>query len=358
MPIVSFGDFSKYLIFQLIGGLSKCAANSFLYLLTDNIQLNKHPFILGINAGFGMCLSIIPIIYSKIKYKNNQREQKLIDKKELYKKVDLDQYNETKMGLRKFYVILLCSFLDFFQKLLVFLFSYSVENNVWIFNIVFFSIFSYLTMGIKLYKHQYFSSAIMIILAIILNCVNLWEATVNDIPRLILSVLIEIIYSLGIVLNKYSMEYIYCDPFEISFYEGLFGLICNTILLIIFQNIELKKNPIILKICKYTIYGHKIYFDNVNEYLSKFTFSECLFFILTFLSRWIFNLFALITMQYYTASHVIILLILGEIELPFETGINWKNGIFFTICFFLFIMIAIYTEIIELNFWNLSYNTK
>ena len=96
-------------------------------------------------------------------------------------------------------------------------------------------------MGIKLYKHQYFSSAIMIILAIILNCVNLWEATVNDIPKLILSVLIEIIYSLGIVLNKYSMEYIYCDPYEISFYEGLFGLICNTILLIIFQNIELKK---------------------------------------------------------------------------------------------------------------------
>jgi len=40
---------------------------------------------------------------------------------------------------------------------------------------------------------------------------------------------------------KYSMEYIYCDPYEISFYEGLFGLICNTILLIIFQNIELKK---------------------------------------------------------------------------------------------------------------------
>jgi len=358
MPIVSFGDFSKYLIFPLIGGLSKCAANSFLYLLTDNIQLNKHPFILGINAGFGMCLSIIPIIYYKIKYKNNQREQKLIDKKELYKKVYLDQYNETKMNLRKFYVILLCSFLDFFQKLLVFLFSYSVENNVWIFNIVFFSIFSYLTMGIKLYKHQYFSSGIMIFLAIILNCVNLYTATVKDIPRLILSILIEIIYSLGIVLNKYSMEYIYCDPFEISFYEGLFGLICNTILLIIFQNIELKKNPIILKICKYTIYGHKIYFDNVNEYLSKLTFSECLFFILTFLSRWIFNLFALITMHYYTASHVIILLILGEIELPFETGFNWKNGLFFTICFFLFIMIAIYTEIIELNFWNLSYNTK
>ena len=109
-----------------------------------------------------------------------------------------------------------------------------------------------------------------------------------------------------------------------------------------FSEYRIKKNPIILKICKYTIYDHKIYFDNVNEYLSKFTFSECLFFILTFLSRWIFNLFALITMHYYTASHVIILLILGEIELPFETGLNWKNGLFFTICFFLFIMIAIY----------------
>ena len=358
MPIIGFGDLSKYLFFPLIGGLSKCVANSFLHLLTDDIQLNKHPFILGINAGFGMCLSIIPIIYSKIKYKNNQRKQTLIDKKELYKKVYLDKYNEKKMGIRKFYVILLSSFLDFFQKLLVFLFSYSVENNVWIFNIVFFSIFSYLIMGIKLYKHQYLSSGIMIVLGIILNCVNLYKATVKDIPRLILSFLIEIIYSLGIVLNKYSMEYIYCNPYEISFYEGLFGLICNTILLIIFQNIELQKNPIILKICKYTIYGHKIYFDNVREYLSKFTVEECLFFILTFLSRWIFNLFALITMQHYTASHVIILLILGEIELPFETGFNRKNGIFFTICFFLFIMIAIFTEIIELNFWNLSYNTK
>ena len=61
----------------------------------------------------------------------------------------------------------------------------------------------------------------------------------NDIGKIILNIglvfLIEVIYSLINVINKYSMEYCYCVPYEISFYQGLFALIIFTILLIIFK---------------------------------------------------------------------------------------------------------------------------
>ena len=46
--------------------------------------------------------------------------------------------------------------------------------------------------------------------------------------------LVEVIYSLVAVLNKYTMEICYCTPYEISFYQGIFALIVNIALLIFY----------------------------------------------------------------------------------------------------------------------------
>ena len=43
-------------------------------------------------------------------------------------------------------------------------------------------------------------------------------------------------YSLAIVLAKFLMDYRSCTPYEVTFYEGIFALIVNSILLAIFTN--------------------------------------------------------------------------------------------------------------------------
>ena len=61
----------------------------------------------------------------------------------------------------------------------------------------------------------------MILCGIGLNIINLYQMKLKDIPMLFLSILIEAtvsIYSLGIVLAKFGMDYKFCSPFEITFY--------------------------------------------------------------------------------------------------------------------------------------------
>ena len=82
-------------------------------------------------------------------------------------------------------------------------------------------------------------------------------------------------------------------------------------------------------------------------------------FIITMLSRWIFSLFALFTIKYYTPSHVILLLILGEIQNTFFDIKNiYIRVIAIVIYFFLFSLLLIFTEIIILRFWGLEKDTK
>ena len=138
MAIISCGECNN-MIYLIIGSVSKFVLNFILYLFPDGAELNKHPFILGINAGIGMSLAIIPYL---------------------------------------------------------FIFSYFKEGKI---NIVFLNIFTFMLYKIEIYKHQYFSSIIIILLGIILNVINLRNMKLSDLPILFLSIIIEIAYSLAIV---------------------------------------------------------------------------------------------------------------------------------------------------------------
>jgi hypothetical protein len=315
--------------------------------------------MLGANAGLGLTLSIIPHIFIKIKYRGINIQPRAIDKKLYLNKEYYKNYNEKSIKINKFFIILLAAFLDFFQKLLVFLFSYSIDNNVWIFNIIFLNVFSICILKTKLYKHQIISSSIMILLGIFLNILLLKDMTVEKIPALLLSIFIETIYSLSIVVSKYGMEHCFCSPLEINFYQGLFAFIVNVIFLSISTNIPVPNSSKLLKYLKHCEYKDKEYLDNFFAYLKYFKGKEIIMFIITMLSRWIFSLFALFTIKYYTPSHVILLLILGEIQ---NTFFDIKNihirVIAIVIYFFLFSLLLIFTEIIILRFWGLEKDTK
>ena len=357
MPLISLGDINIYIVYALIGGIGKCIAGTLLYIYENDLK--KFPFMLGANAGLGLTLSIIPHIFIKIKYRGINIQPRAIDKNLYLNKEYYKNYNEKSIKINKFFIILLAAFLDFFQKLLVFLFSYSIDNNVWIFNIIFLNVFSICILKTKLYKHQIISSSIMILLGIFLNILLLKDMTVEKIPALLLSIFIETIYSLSIVVSKYGMEHCFCSPLEINFYQGLFAFIVNVIFLSISTNIPVPNSSKLLKYLKHCEYKDKEYLDNFFAYLKYFKGKEIIMFIITMLSRWIFSLFALFTIKYYTPSHVILLLILGEIQ---NTFFDIKNihirVIAIVIYFFLFSFLLIFTEIIILRFWGLEKDTK
>ena len=76
------------------------------------------------------------------------------------------------------------------------------------------------------------------------------------------------------------------------------------------------------------------------------------------LARASFNLFSHITIKYYTASHVILILILGEIFVSFIEKNTGDILIKLGISIVELIMVLVFCEIIELNFCDLEKNTR
>ena len=355
MAIITFGECNKNMIFPLFGGISKFIVNVILYLIPDKAEINKHPFILGINAGLGMSLAIVPYIFILKGLKNLKKEKLLIPEKfieEAYKK------DNPTIKKQKYIIIFACSFLDFLQKVIVFIFCKSITNNIWIFNIVFLNVFTSIVMKNNLHIHQYLSSGIMVFFGICLNIVNLYDMKKDEIPLLFLSIFIEIIYSLAIVLAKYGMDYRSCSPFEITFYESIFALILNIIFLIFSTNIPLSENFNYTELLKISEYNGKKYLDNFYTYIDNLSFTEVLLFLVTMAGRVLFNLFSHFTIKYYSSCHVVLLLIMGEISLDWKDKTNYEIVLTSGIFFIELLMLLVFCEIIELNFCGLEKNTR
>ena len=197
------------------------------------------------------------------------------------------------------------------------------------------------------------------ILGIAATIIGLYEEESDIFIKLILCVFIEIMYSLAIVLSKYLMDCKSCTPFEITFYEGIFALIVNSILLGIFTNIPLDNdNNKYDDILILTYYEGNKYIDNFYAAFHNMGIGEIFLFILSALGRLISNLFGHIIVKHYTSSHIILLLVLGEIALVFKESTNWQNITQFILFCFVLLMLLVFTEIIEINACDLEKNTR
>ena len=63
MAIIGLGECNKNMIYPFIGGINNLVVYTIIYFFSDSIKLDNHPFLLGINAGLGMSLAIIPYLY-------------------------------------------------------------------------------------------------------------------------------------------------------------------------------------------------------------------------------------------------------------------------------------------------------
>ena len=352
--LISCGDINKNIIYVLIGGLGKIFAE---VIYDVDREITKHPFYLGIASGLGMSLSLIPFLVFKKKSKTQKDELIFINNEKnsiSYNDNNEKDKNKKKLKYQKYLLILASAFLDFAQKILTYVFIDNIDYNFWIFDMIFLSLFSYIVLKIKLYIHQYLTIGIMIILGISINVINLYDVEdKNRYKNILLVLLIEIIYSLSMVINKFLMEYRFCSPYEISFSQGIFGLIINTILLTIFSHIEMKNE-------KYQNieYMGKKYLDNFYQFTKGINIKIILVFIVSMICRLSFNLFSIITVKNYTPSHIALILLIGEITFIFNSEIDWKFFAKIIILIILAFSLLVFTEIIELNFCGLQKYTR
>ena len=373
---ISLGNLKWNLAYPIIGGIAKFVAEAILYNKftkikndkedekgTDLIKLSNHPFIISINTGLGLSLAIIPFIIFKRSNKVNNEEAFLDE--ELYKEQYAKNYTKSKIKRDKFLYLLLCSFSDFIQKFMMFALADDIENNIWLFDILILAVFSRLILKQNFYKHQFYSLASILIIGIVLNVILIRQSKNDKKDPLdifigfTLSILLEVIFCFTHVIHKYIMEYKFCTPFEIISCEGIFMIISNIILLLFSTNYDISEGS--WKLLKKTSFEDKIYLDNFWAYIEEIKANkfEILVFIIHMLCRLCYYLFSVITIRDYTPSHVIILLIIGEMQFVFNDGDDIGQIIIdAAIMFFVLIMILIFIEIIELNFCGLSENIR
>ena len=129
----------------------------------NNINLAKQPFILGLNASLGLCLSFIPYLIFKKNYDYLEQRKFSDDEKLIYNVSDDIIYEKRE---NKHYPLLIFSFCDFSQKFLSFI--YRGLDNFWVFDILFIMIFSYFILKMKLYTHHFISLILILIFGIVI----------------------------------------------------------------------------------------------------------------------------------------------------------------------------------------------
>ena len=146
----------------------------------------------------------------------------------------------------------------------------------------------------------------------------------------------EILYSLHDVINKYIIEKKYGSIYEISLFNG----IINLILLGIFS------------IFNYYFFD----FDKFEEYFDNFNINEFFVVIIIMVTQFVLYLCTLITNKNYSPCHIFIIFVFGQLAYYFDFS---KNSIIVIICLiFIFFFSLVFNEIIEINIWGLSDNTK
>lgn len=354
MPIISLGKVNAKILIPILGGFIRLAYKYVIHLNPKYDILLKNPFIFSLYTYIGMILAFIPLVILKLKSKkqinNKEKSVELIKAKNAKSLIKYEYYDiyEVKKW-HKYKLIIIATLFDFIETLLSYIFCYNCIYNLWIFDILFNSLFSYLILKTKLYKHQYFSMVIIIILGFGLNIIEFFKSEGNNTIKpveIITKFITEIFYCLNIVVNKYNMETCFSNSYEICMWEGLIDFILILIVLLIFNKIGI------------TIENTK-YPDNYYEYKYNFDNDDISLIVLVIIVNFIYNLSILITCDNFTPYHVLIILIIHECYYYLKTDENIILNIFgFFILSIIFFMFLFFIEVLEFNSFDISLNTK
>ena len=349
MRFIKLGKINKKFLIPVLGGTFKLIY-SFLIGLNPKYEIiTRNPFILSIYINIGMIFAFIPYLIlkyrsKKAKYlKERQNESKL--------NIELIHYDIfLKTRASKFKLIGVSTLFDFFQTVLINVFCSKCVYNLWFFDIIFISIFSYFLLKTNFYRHQYVSMVIILILGLFLNIIEYFKLDDKtnklDPFEIVMKFLTEIFLSLNVVIVKYNLEKNYCSPYEMCIWVGFLGIILYIIVLVIINKLEL------------TI-GDIKYPDNFSEFIEGYDFNDFIVFFSNIITSCIYNISIFLTCDYFTPVHILIISIMKECYYYLK---SMKNYILNILGIITLILIAftflIFIEIIELSVFKISYNTK
>ena len=336
MTIISIGKIDKDLIPIVIA----CVFEILFKLLTKikNTILFHHSIITNIYVAASKLFSIIPYILLKIRSRK-VKEKEDADINIRYNVVNYiytDVHKETTKG--RFKYIILSSTLFFIQGITLF-YANGLKINIWISEIFIYCIFYYLIFKIKPHKHHYLSIILIILTGIILDLIlkNLQNDIINNWQKIFLRLLREILFSLQDVINKYIMEKKFCSVYELSLYGGIIYLILLGI---------------------FSIFNYYYFhLDNFEEYLNNFNHIELLVAIGTMIAQFVLDITSLFTIKNNTPCHLFIISVFAQI-IVYIDDFSEQKAIIIIFLIFIFLLSLVFNEIIEINCFGLSKNTK
>ena len=339
MKCMSLGHINKYIFLVFLDSI---IYTGLLFFKSINSK-NNHPIVQLIIYSLGLCLSFSLLLINKICSK--RKGNKIISKNnKSYSFIFTENKRVSKK--EKFLWFLLVSLIDFIFIIInnyYFYNSYFSKDN-WIFSIVFLSLFSYKILNYKLYKHHYLSIIIISIGFLISLIENFF--TDDDAEKIffecLLGLVTALLYSLELTIDKYLMFSKYINSYEIIFFQGIIELILGVISLIITTKYD--------------------FFDNFLDYYNKLNKEEVIILLLSLILNFIYYSLIITIIDILTPFFILFVSILSTIFftvfLFIITGGIFSNILTIVIYFLSFIMLLIYTEIIELNCFGLSYMTK
>ena len=334
MAIISFGKIDKKIIPIILGGIFSFISR---FLFTLDI-ISQHSIVSNILSTLPRILALIPYIILKIRSKgiNNDDNDLEENQKTGTNLIFIDL--KDKLTKNKWIYILITSIIFFVQGILL-VYTAKIITNSWIYYILFTCIFCYFIFKIKVYLHHYVSIVLIILAGLIPDlALNRIQSDISDnAGYFFLRLLREILFSFHDVIIKYTIEYKFCSVYELCFYNGI---IC-TILLFLF-----------------VIFDYYFFkFGNYEEFFDQID-GERIFIIIMFmivqLGVFMCNLF---TNRDHTPFHIFIIYAIGQFG--FYIRHRDDSMIVLIICQILILFLSlIFTEIIEINCFGLSKNTK
>ena len=345
--IISFGHTNIYLLLILLGASLK-AVKEKVISLSDKLSKGKatetykqHPVIITINYSMGLCITFILFIIYKIY--NKHKNKKILSSEKM-----MNSQNKKISLKEKFLWILLGAPFDFFANL-IYSYNWIKEEDYlcyWPSNMLLMTLFSYLILKMKLFKHHYLSIIIITIFGIFHNFIAGHfnkKKFIENFRGYLIYFLAESIFNILYVLYKFFMIKKSIKSYGILSFQGLIELILGIIILAIT-----------------TIHYPKL--DDFNRFIEKIEPKEIAIFCSLILINFLTFLTIFIIIDIFTPFHIFLLNILSEIITGFIIGTYSSETykailycIFIIICIF---MVLVFIEIINLNFCGLSTMTK
>ena len=353
---ISLGNCDKYQVVFLLGPIIFVIIKKIIVAKTisDTVYYD-HLFVNLVSASFGKVLSFFPFIILRIRSKNTHSFSQLQNNKAMYKKEYYERYK--KIILKKYILIFISTILNVLSNLLSMLFSLVLEDSqidFLLFDIIMLAIFVKLIFGTELYRHQYFSMAVIFIVGITKNLVNLDKSPsfINILNRIIY----EIDTYVNIIFYKYLMDIYYCSPYELCFYQGVISTILSIIIFIFVAKVKQEQKSDL-----FTIYYKGYYYiDNYYKYLEFLGNTKELWtFIILTLDYAVVFLFNFLIIKYFSVFHYLIISItnIANHDLVFYTKPTLI--IFNASCLIIVLfMFFVFNEFIEINCFDLEKNTK